>query len=107
MERITRKDISKNEKQENLHRYISYNYYRNNSSCNNNYGKKDQFYSDLKKYAYEKGLVKPDTITLGQCHEDENTVVIEYFLEKDNKVEYRIMATINKQDNTYKFEYYM
>ena len=32
---------------------------------------------------------------------------MKYYLTKEDKVQQRIMAKINKQDNTYTFEYYL
>ncbi len=66
----------------------------------------DQYYKDLKRFAYER-IMAVDTAEVSQYNETENSLSIEYCLKKENKVVYRIFAIINKQDNTYKFEYYM
>ena len=66
----------------------------------------DQYYKDLKRFAYERLLVV-DTMKLEGYTEDNDKISASYYMNKDGKVKYRIMSIINKQDNTYKFEYYM
>lgn len=64
----------------------------------------NEFYYNLKKYMHQNGLIDSNILELKNYQESNNELKLKFELQDDRNI--KIIATINLDENTYKFIYY-